>query len=160
MNNLTNAQKAGALAALCSAALLAGVLVFQYGFDLPPCPLCIQQRYPHGAALILGLGAFFTTGRVQLSFALLAAAALSITGGIGAYHAGVEFGWWAGPNGCTGVDGAGAGSVDDLLSQIEGQSVIRCDEAPWTLFNISLAGYNAIISFGTATLVTFLSLKK
>lgn len=158
MTDLTNTQKAGALAALCSAGLLAGVLVFQYGFDLPPCPLCIQQRYPHGAALLLGIAAFVSRGNLQLALALLAAAALSLTGGIGAYHAGAEYGWWAGPGGCTGV--GGADTLDDLMSQIEGQSVIRCDEAPWTLFNISLAGYNAIISFGTAALVTFLSLKK
>jgi disulfide bond formation protein DsbB len=31
-------------------------------------------------------------------------------------------------------------------------AVVRCDIAAWRLFGVSLAGYNALISFATAAL--------
>ena len=62
-----------------------------------------------------------------------------------AYHAGVEWHWWAGPTDCTGplTDLRAGGS---LLNQLQSIHVVRCDEAAWRFLGISLAGYNALIS--------------
>ena len=38
-----------------SAALLLGAFGFQYLGEMPPCKLCIWQRYPHGAAIVIGV---------------------------------------------------------------------------------------------------------
>ena len=55
------------------------------------------------------------------------------------FHAGVEWHWWEGPASCTGTS-AGAG-----LSFNPGE-IIRCDAVAWSLFGLSLAGYNFIFS--------------
>jgi disulfide bond formation protein DsbB len=71
--------------------------------------------------------------------------------GLGGYHAGVEQKWWPGPNTCTSQSIEGL-STDDLLAQIMNAPVVRCDEIPWDMFGISMAGWNMIISLGLAAL--------
>jgi hypothetical protein len=46
-----------------------------------------------------------------------------------------------------------AASGKDVLDAILNAPLIRCDVAPWTLFGISLAGYNFLISCGGALTV-------
>ncbi|MEC8575545.1 MAG: disulfide bond formation protein B, partial [Pseudomonadota bacterium] len=97
-----------------SAALLLGAFGFQYIGEMAPCKLCIWQRYPHGAAVVIGA--------VALAFPVLilpylgALAALA-TAGVGAYHTGVERGWWEGPSTCTSGP-IGNLSADELMQQI------------------------------------------
>ncbi|MGB0920525.1 MAG: disulfide bond formation protein B [Alphaproteobacteria bacterium] len=160
---MSGAGRAALIALVGSSALTLGALGFQYLADLPPCPLCIEQRIPHLAAILFGLLGFVgdrnnTAPGFPLSMSLLAALALIVTGLMGVNHAGIEYGWWAGPDSCT--QGASAGTIEDLMAQIERQSVVMCDEAPWTLLNISLAGYNALISLGLSALVLREAMKK
>ena len=132
-------QTAYWLALFTPAALLGGALVSQYLFGLPPCEMCWWQRYPHGAALVLGLVAFALRNDWLVR---LAALAILVSGAIGAFHAGVEYGWWEGLTRC--ATGSLAGG--DPLEAIMNAPVIRCDVAPWSLFGISLAGWNFLIS--------------
>ncbi|MFM5885721.1 MAG: disulfide bond formation protein B [Novosphingobium sp.] len=131
------------------AALLVAVYVGQYGFDLYPCEMCWWQRYPHFVAAVLGALAFALRGQARLLIALAALAMLA-SGAIGAMHAGVEYGWWEGFTTCTAnaVDGAA-----DPLKAILAAPIIRCDQVQWSLLGISLAGYNFLVSTGTALLV-------
>jgi len=135
------------LAALGSVLLLGGAFVFQ-AFGYAPCKLCLWQRWPHAAAIVIaGLG--LIVGWRVLPW--LGAAAAATTGAIGVFHAGVELGWWEGPTTCT--SGAIGGlSVDDLLAQINAAPLIRCDEIAWSLLGVSMAGWNAIISFALAAI--------
>jgi disulfide bond formation protein DsbB len=73
------------------------------------------------------------------------------TGAIGIYHTGVERRWWEGPTSCT-SSGTSGMSADDLLEQIMAAPLIRCDEVPWEMFTLSMATWNAIISFGLAAI--------
>lgn len=127
------------LALLTPAALLGGALVSQYLFGLAPCEMCWWQRYPHGAALVLGLAAFAMRSDWLVR---LAALAIMVSGAIGGYHAGVEYGWWEGLTRCA----TGALANGDPLASIMNAPVIRCDVAPWSLLGISLAGWNFLIS--------------
>ena len=43
---------------LAAFALILGALGFQYLVHLPPCEMCMWQRYPHIAAGIVGVGGF------------------------------------------------------------------------------------------------------
>jgi len=132
-------------------ALILGALGFQYIEGFPPCEMCHWQRWPHIAAAFLGLlgGTLVARGRLDRQMALpLAAATLLLvaaSGAIGAYQSGVEWGVLPGPAACTGGPVHLTGSLNDL-----DHPVVRCDIAAWRLFGISLAGYNALISFGTA----------
>ena len=133
-----------ALAAGGSAALLLGAFAFQYIGGLAPCPMCIWQRWPHGAAVLVGLLALATGWRI---WPWLGAAAAATTAGIGLYHAGVELKWWQGPTSCTGGGDALSGlSGADLLSTSGPSGVVMCDKIAWAMGGISMAGWNAILS--------------
>ncbi|MEP5154215.1 disulfide bond formation protein B [Planktotalea sp.] len=134
------------LATAGSAALMLGALGFQYIGEMPPCKMCYWQRYPHVAAIAIGLLALVFGSRLLL---LLGALAALTTAGIGAYHSGVEQGWWEGPTTCTSGP-IGDLSASDLLAQIMDAPLVRCDEIPWELFGLSMAGWNMVISFGLA----------
>ena len=141
-------QQARLLALLLPAALLAGAFGSQYIGGLAPCEMCYWQRYPHEAAVVIALFTF--TGRSELTnriLLLLAATAIAVSGGIGVFHAGVEYGWWEGLTRCATMPGTGGGNIiDDIMKT----PLVRCDVPQWTLFGISLAGYNAIVSFAGA----------
>ena len=134
------------IAAGGSAALLLGAFGSQYLGGLAPCKLCLWQRWPHGAAVVIGVLAFFVPVPALIWLGALAAAT---TSGIGFYHAGVEQGWWEGPTTCTSGPIGGLSS-EQLMEQIMNAPLVRCDDIPWELFNISMAGWNALISLALA----------
>ncbi len=140
---MTRKQLLVLIAASGSAALLFGAWGFQYIGGLAPCKMCIWQRYPHSAAIVLGVLAFAFPGIRPLP--LMGALAAATTAGIGFYHAGVEQGWWEGPSTCTSGDIGGL-SAEELLDQIMSAPLVRCDDIPWEMFGISMAGWNALIS--------------
>ncbi|MCE8546282.1 disulfide bond formation protein B [Ruegeria pomeroyi] len=134
------------LAAGGSAALLLAAWGFQYLGGMAPCKLCIWQRYPHGAAALIGAVTLATGWRILPWAGALAALT---TAGIGLYHAGVEQGWWEGPTTCTSGPIGGL-SAEQLMAQIMEAPLVRCDEIPWDLFGISMAGWNGLVSLGLA----------
>lgn len=131
------------LAAAGSAGLLVTVYIFQaLGYE--PCKLCWWQRYPHYAAVAVGVLALIAGPWVLLAW--LGALAALATALVGIYHTGVEEKWWQGPDTCT--SGAiGGQSPQDLLSQIMNAPLIRCDEVAWAFMGLSMASWNAIFSF-------------
>ena len=138
------------LALLIPAALLGGAWIAQLGFGLPPCEMCHWQRWPHYAALVLALAAFVAPAKLYRPLIILAALLIAISGLIGAFHAGVEYGWWEGVTSCA---TRGNISFEDMLDNI---AMVRCDVAPWTLWGVSLAGFNAIFSLGGALAILVL----
>ncbi|MCR9157810.1 MAG: disulfide bond formation protein B [Rhodobacteraceae bacterium] len=130
------------LAAGGSLALMLGALAFQHIGGLPPCKLCIWQRYPHVAAIAIGAVAL-RFGNAALAW--LGAAAAFATAAVGGYHTGVERGWWEGPTTCTSGPIGGL-STDELLDQIMSAPLVRCDEVPWDMFGLSMASWNMVIS--------------
>ena len=58
----------------------------------------------------------------------------------------------AGPQECSGRIPAGL-SAEDLKKYLMGARMVRCDEAAWKMWNISMAGWNAIPSGGLALLL-------
>lgn len=133
--SITRAQM---LALAVPAGLLAGAYISQYGFGLFPCEMCWWQRYPHFAALGIAIASFvIAPARVWTA---LAGLAVISSGLIGGFHAGVEYGWWQGITGCATI-----GSAVDVMNPATAP-LVRCDVAPWSLFGISLAGWNFLIS--------------
>jgi disulfide bond formation protein DsbB len=137
------------------AALMAGALGSQYIGGLYPCEMCHWQRWPHEAAIGLSILAFFLKPPARIIFVVLAAVSILLSGGIGVFHAGVEYGWWEGLTACTNT--AASGSLSDILKA----PMIRCDVPQWTLWGISLAGFNALFSIagGVAILAMLRSAK-
>ncbi len=148
---MLNSRYAAPLLALLAPLLLyGGALVSQYGFGLHPCEMCYWQRWPHQAAMVLGALALLLrrNDAAMRALTMLAALAIAISGAIGIFHAGVEYGFWEGVTTCSTGQG---GPI--TLESIMAAPVIRCDVPQWTLFGVSLAGFNAILSLAAAALV-------
>ena len=149
-----NAEAARLLALLVPLALLGGALGSQYIGGLHPCEMCYWQRWPHGAAILLAALAFTAPSGSSRSrmLTLLAAAAIAVSGVIGLYHAGVEAGIFEGFTTCTTTRGM-------TLQDIVNAPLVRCDQVQWSLFGISMAGWNAILSLTGVALIATLVLR-
>ena len=145
--------RAGRIAMLAgagSALLLAAALGFQAA-GYAPCELCVLQRWPHLAAAILGGVIALTGWRRGLAVLGLVAALAAL--GLAVWHTGVEMRLWAGPQHCSGaVSGLATMAPGDLMAALSRAPVVRCDEVAWSLFGISMAGWNAICSAALAGL--------
>lgn len=157
--NAIAGSRAGAATAMVFA-LSVGTVGLAWAFELIggyiPCPLCLQQRWPYYAviALTAGMLVMLFAGkrhRALIRAGLLLAALLMLAGAfLGAYHAGVEWKWWAGPSAC--AVGAGlSGGVPNL----ETARVIACDEAQWRFLGLSFAGWNVLASLLIAALAAY-----
>ena len=135
------------LAMAGSLAVLGGAFAFQYIGGLAPCHLCLLQRWPHAAAVAIGLLALAIPGRL---LPLAGAAAALTTAGIGIYHTGVERLWWAGPTSCSAGSIAGLDVKDLLDPSIVVAPVVRCDEVAWQMLGLSMASWNVVVSLGLA----------
>lgn len=140
------------LTALVSAAVLGAALLSQFVGGLQPCVLCLYQRWPYVATIALGLAGFALArrhpdaARIMLA---LAGLVFLVGAGIAGFHVGVEQGWWQGTAGC-GAPAGGAMTLEQLRAQVLAAPVVRCDEVPWSLLGISMAGYNFLVSLALA----------
>ncbi|MFM7333322.1 MAG: disulfide bond formation protein B [Tabrizicola sp.] len=128
---------------LGSVGLLGGAFAFQYIGGLAPCQLCLYQRWPHAAAILIGVVAYFAGWR---GLAWLGALAALATAAIGAFHFGVEQKWWEGLATCTAGSIEGISAADLLDPTKDVAAVVRCDEIAWSMLGMSMAGWNVILS--------------
>jgi len=137
---------------MLSIAALATAFTAQYGFGLRPCQLCLYQRVPYGIVIflaILALGLRLSSKQVALVLGLCFLA-FATDAGLSLYHVGVEQHWWAGPVSCSGGLGT-VHSVEDLAALLTKPiDIPSCDKVAWSLFGISMAGYNVLASLGLA----------
>jgi disulfide bond formation protein DsbB len=142
---MTGYAQARLAALLLPAALMAGALGSQYIGHLFPCEMCHWQRWPHYTAIALALIAFLVPekplGRILVGLAI---AAILASGATGVFHAGVEYHFWQGITRCSAPPTGH--STADIMAQIMATPAIQCDVPQWTLFGISLAGFNALFS--------------
>jgi disulfide bond formation protein DsbB len=136
------------LIAAASIVILATVWILQ-GFGYAPCELCLTQRYAFYAAAPLALLTALLANRsahglARAGFALLALV-FAANAGLAAYHAGVEYHWWAGPTACTGGL-TGSLDVNNLVNALNSVKVVRCDEVQLRIAGLSLAGWNVVAS--------------
>jgi disulfide bond formation protein DsbB len=143
------AVTAALIVAVAGTATIAGAWFFELVLKLKPCPLCLEQRWPYyiaiPLALVVAAAAWRRAPRMIVILGLIALALLMLWGaGLGVFHAGVEWKFWAGPAECSGP--ADLGPASDLLKRLQNTTLVRCDEAAWRFLGLSLAGYNALIA--------------
>lgn len=153
---LLDPRRSGLSLATLAVFTLGVAFVSQYGFGLAPCELCLWQRWPYGAAILFGLAALLLP-RWRSALLVLVALSFLATGGIGVFHAGVEWKWWQGLTSCGG--GPTATTLEDLRAQIMAAPVVRCDEAAIRVLGLSMAGWNAIWA-AVLALVAFLAARR
>jgi disulfide bond formation protein DsbB len=130
-----------------STLVLGAALLSQYWGGLAPCELCLLQRWPWAAAITISIVALFVGHGPSLPWVALALATVfAVSVGFAFYHLGVEQRWFAGPSACTpGL--AVPTTLEEMRQQILGAPVVRCDEVAWSLYGVSLAGWNLLASF-------------
>jgi disulfide bond formation protein DsbB len=129
-----------------SLATIAGAWVFEY-YGYLPCELCLMQRWAYYAAIPLSAVLLAIPSRPAMRLGLIVLCAVWLGSMVfGAYHAGVEWKWWPGPDTCT-----GSGALTDGLPDLS-KPVVMCDEPAIRIFGLSLAGWNAIISLALAAI--------
>ena len=137
------------------AALLGGALLSQFVGGLHPCEMCYWQRWPHFFAIAVAALAFLfaSSSRNARLLTALAAVAIAVSGAIGVFHAGVEYGWWEGLTRCS---SGGAMTLDELMNV----PLVRCDQVQFSFLAVSMAGWNAVISLGSAAAIALLLRRK
>ena len=138
------ALAAGSLAALAAA------FAFQHLGGLEPCPLCIWQRWPHVAIVLLAALSLGVRGPAAAALLGLAGVAALAGAGLAGYHVGVERQWWPGLAACGG--GPPAETAAELRERLLNAAPARCDEVAWSLLGLSMAVWNGLLSLALAGL--------
>lgn len=129
-----------------SVAALTAALISQYVFGLLPCELCIFQRIPYAVVILLAIMGVMATKQMGAKYGafniFLCGVALLINSGIAFYHVGVEEGWWV--SGCS-LGDLSSMDADAFAASIKSAPAVSCSAKPWSLFGVSMAGYNVMI---------------
>ncbi len=141
------------LLAFVAADILLIVFALQYFADLQPCRMCIWQRWPFAALIVLGLAGAFWKPRLALG---LSVPLLLLSAGLAGYHVAVEQGWLALPAGC--AAGGEATTVEELKALLA-EAPPSCDQVGFTLLGLSLAGWNLVASLALAGFALFVALQ-
>jgi disulfide bond formation protein DsbB len=149
------------LAGMAAGGILAVALIGQYGFGLFPCHLCLYQRYPYLAIILLSLASYgwVKSTRLLQMLVVLVGLLFTVDAGIAAYHAGVEKGWFAGPSGCTNRSAGGEQTLEQMMAEIRNAPLVSCDQAMIEVFGLSMAAWNALAA-GFCALATFFLLTR
>jgi disulfide bond formation protein DsbB len=148
---------------LAMAATVGSALGFEHIGGYIPCALCLLERDPYyyGVPIgILAVGAATLSLPVWVVRLLLVIIGIMmlIGAGMGVYHSGVEWGFWAGPTACGGSSAvtSNAGNLLGDLNTVHGPS---CADASLRVLGLSFAGWNVVASIFLAA-VAFVGAKK
>lgn len=129
------------------AAVIGTALFFEHVLGYIPCKLCLAQRVPYYAGLLLtgaaAYGAALRWPPVLLRAFLVFAGLLMLYGlALAIYHAGVEWAFWPAPANCGAVDGRIDTGGNGILDALDTVTPPSCDKAPWRFLGLSFAGWN------------------
>jgi len=159
---MAQARDIATIILVMSLGALSAALVAQFGFGLLPCPLCLYQRVPYVAAAAIALVMLLVRPGSKLGAALVGLCALAFFAGasIALFHVGVEQHWWQGLASCTSQGIAGAQSVEDLAALLSKPvKIASCDSVQWSMFGVSMAGYNLLASVALSAFTAGVALK-
>lgn len=145
MISTLNGKQLLGLLALFATFMLTAALIAQYGFSLPPCHLCMFQRYPYAVIAAVAVIGYYFVQKPRIWWALVAVclALLMLDAAIAFYHAGVEAGVFIGPSGCTNQATTGQ-SLEEMRAQIMNAPLVSCDQPMARILGLTLAAWNGI----------------
>ena len=131
---------------LASSLMLLSAFYLEYFEGALPCDLCITQRWFHGLIITYSLISIFILEKfinVKIFILIVLSFTWLVSAIAGLYHFGIEMNFWLGPDDCS-------SNIDfskDLLTYLLNKSPIKCDEIMFKILGLSLAGWNALLSF-------------
>lgn len=143
-------MQAPAIILVVGLATILGAWAFQVLGGYQPCALCLEERLPYYVGLPLALVALLAAAAgarptVSRMFLLVAGLVFAYNVYLGGYHAGAEWGLWAGPTDCA-ATGDGVTGATDILAELETIKVVSCTEVQWRFLFLSFAGWNVVVS--------------
>ena len=143
-------MQAPAIIVVVGLATILGAWGFQLIGGYQPCPLCLEQRDPYYVGVPLALIAMLAAAAgakptVPRMFLMITGLVFAYGAYLGGYHAGAEWGLWAGPTDCA-AGGGGVTGTTDILAELETIRVVSCTEVQWRFLFLSFAGWNVVIS--------------
>ena len=116
-----------------------------------PCALCLLERWPYRAAILLGALSLASPRGARLMVGLAALAMLA-SAGLGLLHVGVEQAWWPSPLPECAAPQLGGGSVADRLARMPARPAKPCDEPTYLVpdLPVSMAAMNLVLSAALA----------
>lgn len=145
------------LAGLGSAAGLLVALGFQYIGKMPPCELCISQRWAHGGAILIAIAGLILPYR---GVSWLGALAVLSGAALGVYQWGTQMKWWAGVTECTSNQSLGGMSSQDALAQLMAAPIVRCDQINFQFLGLTMPAWNAVLCLVLAAIWIAAATKK
>ena len=131
---------------------LAAALYVEYVLGFKPCILCIYQRIPYAIALLISLIAFFNGNKMTLLIILGLTFVASFL--LSGYHVGIEKRIIEPIFSCTG-DNINALEKEEILKSLNNIQP-DCRDVDFSLFGISLATLNFIISFVLTIVIVYI----
>ena len=135
--------------------LLNGILVFsilslsiayfiQYVLGHEPCNLCIIERIPYIAGIIL-ISLIFILNKYQKIISSLIFIFFTFGAVVSFYHFGIEQGFFSESLICE-LTSSETLNKEELLNQLKKAEIISCKDVTFRFFGLSLATINTIIS--------------
>ena len=131
---------------------LGSAYFIEYILDYKPCNLCLIERLPYFFAIIiilLGLSLNRFEKFIFISLGLIFASATILS----LYHVGIEQGFFKESLVCVSNNEMNILNKKDLLNEFQ-KTTVSCKDVEFTLFGLSLATINTIISF-MLSVITF-----
>jgi disulfide bond formation protein DsbB len=147
------------------AATVGGALAFEHIGGYVPCALCLLQRDPYYYGLPVSLVALVASSVGAspglIRFLILLIAVLMLVGaGMGAYHSGVEWGFWEGPSACSAPVDSVPTNANDILADLNRVHGPSCTVASFRFLGLSFAGWNVVASLALAAIALRGALRK
>ena len=119
-------------------------LIIQYWLGHEPCKLCLYERIPYLLSMLLITKILFIKKYEKITLLILFLVFMSSTA-LAFYHFGIEQGFFSESLACTVGDLSKTLSKEELLQQLE-QNSIGCKDVSFRMLGLSLAAINTIFS--------------
>lgn len=148
---LSGLQMAGLAAAVFAGlGLLTAILSESWG-GLVPCALCLLERWPYRATILLGALSLASPrgARLMVSLAAVAMLGSAVLGGV---HVGVETGQWPSPLPECAAPQLGGGTMAERIARMPERPAKPCDEPTYLVpgLPVSMATMNLVLSLALA----------
>ena len=138
--------------------VIASALIAEHLFDLTPCKMCLKQRHPYYAIIIMVILFYLFHKSQSMWLYLLSHAAILYGLFYAVWHMGIEQKILSGPTSCSGILNQ-TNSIESLKQQIENQAIINCSDITWTIMGLSAATINSLILLFIFTINTIFIFK-
>ena len=142
--------------------ILNGVLIFsilslsiayfiQYVLDHKPCNLCLIERIPYIASIIL-ISFIFIINRFEKIISIIILLFFIFAAIVSFYHFGIEQGFFSESLVCD-LGNSASLTKEQLLKQLESSSIVSCKDVTFRVLGFSLATINTIISIVLSAII-------